>query len=124
MHPKVPFPGGLSLRYVKGTAATLGFTKFTNTCVLEMDGLDGPASDQFFTAVWKKLEENSLAYTLHWGKINFNLNKTRIRNMYSTAKVDAWIDSRNELLSIPALSVFTNAFMEKCELDKIHGAIV
>lgn len=124
VNKNTPFPGGLSLRYVKGTAATLGFTKFTNTCVLEMDGLDGPASDQFFTAVWKKLEENSLAYTLHWGKINFNLNKTRIRNMYSTAKVDAWIDSRNELLSIPALSVFTNAFMEKCELDKIHGAIV
>jgi len=119
-----PFPGGLALRYVKGTKATLGFTKFAKTCVLEMDGLEGNASREFFSAVWNKFEEQQIPYTLHWGKINFNLNKTRVKKMYGSAAVTSWIDTRNNLMTIPSMSVFTNEFMETCGLDKIHGAIV
>ncbi|MEM7185602.1 MAG: FAD-binding protein [Bacteroidota bacterium] len=119
-----PFPGGLALRYVKGTDATLGFTKFPNTCVLEMDGLDGKASRKFFTEVWNTFEAEGIPYTLHWGKINFNLNKTRVKRMYGAAKVNSWIDARNELMEKPAMPVFTNEFMEKCGLDKVLGEIV
>ncbi|MEL6811364.1 MAG: FAD-binding protein [Bacteroidota bacterium] len=119
-----PFPGGLALRYVKGTKATLGFTKFPKTCVLEMDGLDGKASRNFFTAVWNRFEQEQIAYTLHWGKINFNLNKTRVNKMYGAASVKSWIDTRNELMSIPSMAVFSNEFMEKCGLDKVEGLIV
>lgn len=119
-----PFPGGLSLRYVKGTKATLGFTRFANTCVLEMDGVDGQPARDFFQAVWNKFEQENIHYTLHWGKINFNLNKLRIRQMYGQASVISWIDARNQVLSIPALNVFTNKFLEQCGLDKVHGAIV
>lgn len=118
-----PFPGGLSLRYVKGTSATLGFTRFTTTCVLEMDGIDGEVARNFYKAVWDKLEDLNIPYTLHWGKINFGLGKTRIKNMYGVSKVNAWIEARNQLLSIPVMRVFSNAFMEKCGLDKIEGAI-
>ncbi|MEM9000473.1 MAG: FAD-binding protein [Bacteroidota bacterium] len=119
-----PFPGGLSLRYVKGTKATLGFTKFTNTCVLEMDGVDGDTTRAFYEAVWNKFEQEGIAYTLHWGKINFNLNENRVKQMYGTAAVDAWIKARNQLLSIPVLEVFNNGFIKKCGLDKVQGAIV
>ena len=119
-----PFPGGLALRYVKGTKATLGFTRFAKTCVLEMDGLEGNASREFFNAVWNTFEQQQIPYTLHWGKINFNMNETRVNRMYSPASVTSWIDTRNQLMSIPAMSVFTNEFMENCGLDKIHGAIV
>lgn len=119
-----PFPGGLSLRYVKGTQATLGFTKFPNTCVLEMDGADGQVARDYYEAVWKRLEQENIPYALHWGKINFNLNKTRIKQMYGSASVQSWIDARNQLLSRPALSVFSNKFIEKCGLDTIHAAIV
>ncbi|PCJ94418.1 MAG: FAD-linked oxidase [Flavobacteriaceae bacterium] len=118
------FPGGLSLRYVKGTQATLGFTKFPNTCVLEMDGIDGQKARDFFEAVWNKFEQENISYTLHWGKINFNLNEARIKQMYGDASVAAWINARNQLLSIPALNVFSNKFIEDCGLDKVHGAIV
>ncbi len=119
-----PFPGGLSLRYVKGTKATLGFTKFPDTCVLEMDGVDGQDAREFFDTVWNKFEQENIAYALHWGKINFNLNATRLKQMYGNTAVQAWIDARNQLLDRAALPVFTNAFMERCGLDKIHGAIV
>ncbi len=119
-----PFPGGLSLRYVKGTQATLGFTKFPNTCVLEMDGVDGQAARDFFETIWNKFEQEGIAYTLHWGKINFNLNENRIKNMYGPSMVQSWIDARNQLLDAAALPVFTNKFIEKCGLDKIQGVIV
>ncbi len=119
-----PFPGGLSLRYVKETKATLGFTKFANTCVLEMDGVDGNKAREFYEAVWNKFEQEGIAYTLHWGKINFNLNENRVKKMYGTNEVKSWIDARNQLLSIPVLQVFNNKFIEQCGLDKIHGAII
>ncbi len=119
-----PFPGGLSLRYIKGTQATLGFTKFAKTCVLEMDGMDGQAARDFFEAVWLRLEQEQIAYTLHWGKINFNLDADRIKRMYGPTSVKSWVDARNTLLEIPVLAVFDNPFMAKCGLNQVHGAIV
>ncbi len=119
-----PFPGGLSLRYVKGTRATLGFTKFPQTCVLEMDGVDSNAARDFYNAVWNSLEQNNIPYTLHWGKINFNLQEARVRKMYGDARVDAWIDARNNLLEPSALPVFSNQFMANCGLDKILGPVI
>lgn len=124
VNKNTPFPGGLSLRYVKGTKATLGFTKFPHTCVLEIDGVDSNAARDFYEAVWNRLEDKNIPYTLHWGKINFNLNKTRIKNMYGTANVNAWIDARNTLLSNEVAKVFTNKFIERCGLDTILGPIV
>ncbi|WP_282087012.1 FAD-binding protein [Aquimarina algiphila] len=119
-----PFPGGISLRYVKGTKALLGFTKFTKTCVLELDGVDADVTRKFYEKVWNRLEAINIPYTLHWGKINFNLNFQRIQNMYGSATVQHWIDTRNELLSPEAMQVFTNGFIERCGLDKKIGAIV
>ncbi|TMU57462.1 FAD-binding protein [Flagellimonas algicola] len=119
-----PFPGGLSLRYVHGTKATLGFTKFPKTCVLEMDGVDGGKAREFYEAVWNTFEQEGIAYTLHWGKINFNLNENRVKNMYGAAAVQSWIDARNQLLSPSVLAVFNNKFITNCGLHKVLGAIV
>ncbi len=119
-----PFPGGLALRYVKGTQATLGFTRFPKTCVLEMDGVDSLPARRFFAAVWDRLEQEHISYSLHWGKINFNLNEARLGQMYGAASVKAWIDARNTLLDTPALAVFDSSFLKQCGLNKVHGAIV
>ncbi|WP_299180369.1 hypothetical protein [uncultured Aquimarina sp.] len=119
-----PFPGGISLRYVKGTKALLGFTKFTKTCVLELDGVDSKVTRDFYDKIWNRLEAKNIAYTLHWGKINFNLNYNRIQKMYGTAIVQHWIDSRNELLDDDTREVFTNKFLEQCGLNKKSGIIV
>ncbi len=119
-----PFPGGISLRYVKGTEALLGFTKFPNTCVLELDGVDADVTRNFYQKVWDRLETLNIKYTLHWGKINFNLNFERVQNMYGTATVQHWLDTRNELLGTEAMKVFTNGFIERCGLDRKVGLIV
>ena len=46
----------LSVRYVKGTQAVLGFTKFATTCVLELDAVNVPETRNYVKAVW----------TAHW----------------------------------------------------------
>jgi hypothetical protein len=116
VNKQTPFPGGLALRFVKGTQALLGFTRFPKTCILELDGVDSNVSREFFEKVWDRLEELHIPYTLHWGKINFILNPERIRTMYGDAAVNKWIASRNFLLDVASRKVFTNKFMEQCGL--------
>lgn len=114
---ETPFAGALGLRFVKGTQALLGFTKFPVTCVLEMDGVDSAGNREFFLKIWDRFEEIGLAYTLHWGKINFNLNPERVRNMYGDRVVSLWKQSRKAVLAAEARRVFSNLFIRKCGLD-------
>ncbi|WP_162052297.1 FAD-binding protein [Pontibacter pamirensis] len=113
-----PFAGGIALRFVKGTAALLGFTKFKKSCVLEMDGVDADITRSFFREVWLRLEANHIPYTLHWGKLNFILNEQRVRRMYGDVNVNKWLRCRALLLDAPTRRVFTNDFMIQCGLDK------
>lgn len=109
-----PVAGAIALRFVKGTPALLGFTKFPKTFVLEMDGVDADATRIFFEEVWLRLESQHISYTLHWGKINFILNEQRVRRMYGNLNVDKWLRCREALLDAPTRSVYTN----DCILDK------
>jgi len=112
-----PFPGGMALRFVKGTRAMLGFTHFEKTCVLELDGVDADLSKEFFQEVWDQMEAENISYTLHWGKYNVNLNPQRLRQMYGAAAVDKWIACRHALLDANTRAVFSNSFMVRCGLD-------
>ena len=113
---KYPYPGGIALRFVKGTEAILGFTHFNKTCVLELDGIDSDITRTFYKKIWERLEELSIPYTLHWGKMNFNLNAALIKKMYSEDNINKWKASRNTLLNGDAQKVFTNDFMVQCGL--------
>jgi hypothetical protein len=117
LNKRHPFAGVLALRFVKGTAATLGFTKFPISCVLEMDGVDSDLNRQFFDKVWNRFEELNIPYTLHWGKINHNLNPKRLVAMYGQDQVNKWKSSRARLLTPEVQAVFTNKFLERCGLD-------
>lgn len=113
------FAGAVAVRFVKGTKATLGFTKFDNTSVVEMDGLDSKGNHSVFKNVIKRLEAQSIPYSIHWGKLNAPLNKGRTLAIYGKEKLTSWKQSRAQLLSPEVRAVFTNAFMEKCGLDKV-----
>jgi hypothetical protein len=117
INKSTPFPGALSFRFVKGSTALLGFTKFPINCVLEMDGVDSGVTRDFFKKAWDTLESNDIPYTLHWGKINFNLDADRVRKMYGEETVNKWIACRHQLLDEESRKVFTNDFMKRCGLD-------
>jgi len=111
------FAGAVAVRFVKGTRATLGFTKFENTAVVEMDGLDSKSNHKVFKNVIMRLATQSIPFSIQWGKVNAPLNKTRTKAIYGTARLRAWKKSRAQLLSAEARMVFSNPFMEKCGLD-------
>jgi hypothetical protein len=113
-----PFPGVLGLRWVKKTPALLGFTRFPVTCVIELDGVTSDLTNDFLQRLWDRLDAMGIAYTMHWGKVNFGLTETRVRAMYGNGSVDNWLRARQQLLDAPTRAVFTNAFMQQCGLDK------
>ena len=115
------FVGVFSFRFVKQTTATLGFTQFPYTCIIEFDSFEAPSTWLFYTAIWKAVEEAGIPFTFHWGKVN-NLNATKLRNMYGD-KIDEWIDARNKLLSPEMLQTFTNEFMIGLDLDRINPPV-
>ncbi|HMG15539.1 MAG TPA: FAD-binding protein [Saprospiraceae bacterium] len=114
-----PFCGVIAFRYVKGTKATLGFTKFETTCVVELDCVYSEKAEDFYKMFWDEMFANNIPFTFHWGKL-FNLNKVQIRTMYGDNNVDAWIKARNELMKEEAsMKLFTNDLMSKLGLDTI-----
>lgn len=124
INKRIPFAGVLAMRFVKGTKATLGFTRFENSCVLELDGADTSINHKFAETFTEEIESRNIAYAIHWGKINNILNKTRLRKMYGDENVDKWLDHRSQLLSEESRNVFNNGFLEHCGLDKGLDVIV
>lgn len=113
-----PFTGLFAFRFVKGTDATLGFTKFKKTCVIELDGIFSNRTTNFCNTFWDALEAADIPFAFHWGKL-LNLNKTRLRRMYG-ANVDAWIKARNTLMEDEnAMQLFTNDVMMQWGLDTV-----
>jgi len=108
-------PMTCTVRFVKGTQALLGFTKFDPTCVLEIDGINTEKTQEFANAVWTNLEQAGIPFTMHWGKFNASLTPARVRNVYGE-NVQKWIDSRETLLSPEVRSVFTNDFLRSVGL--------
>ena len=113
------FAGAVAVRFVKGTKATLGFTKFENTSVVEMDGLDSKDNHAVFKNVIERLEAQNIPYSIHWGKLNSLLDKERVLAIYGEDKIRTWKQSRAHLLTKEVRDVFKNAFMEKCGLDTV-----
>lgn len=118
INKQIPFAGVMAMRFVKGTQATLGFTRFEHTCVLELDGVDAVINHQFSNVFIEEVESRNLNYAIHWGKINHMLDKERVRNIYGEQNIGQWISHRNQLLSGEAMNVFTNEFLEYCGLDQ------
>ena len=108
-------PMTCTVRFVKGTQALLGFTKFDPTCVLEIDGINTEKTQEFANAVWTNLEQAGIPFTMHWGKFNASLTPARVRNVYGE-NVQKWIDSRETLLSPEVRSVFANDFLRSVGL--------
>jgi hypothetical protein len=112
-----PFTGLFSFRFVKQTKATLGFTRFEHTCVMELDAAFSDKTYGYYTKVWKKLEDEQIPFTFHWGKVN-ELSPERLSNMYGPA-VDSWIAARNKLLDADSMRIFTNPIIQQWGLDKV-----
>ncbi|HTL06752.1 MAG TPA: FAD-binding protein [Chitinophagaceae bacterium] len=117
-----PIPGILSMRFVKGSEATLAFTKFPVTCVLEVDGIPWEANanmiglEPFLAEVVKTFKAAGIAFTLHWGKNGPWSFPNLVDIMYGDAD-DEWKNMRSVLLSKQMADVFSNDFLSMVKLD-------
>jgi hypothetical protein len=112
-----PFVGLFAYRFIKKSKATLAFTHFDYTCILELDAAYSDDTKSFYTAVWKRLEDEGIPFTFHWGKMN-ELNSDRITRMYGNDAV-TWMKARNKLLGPDSLKVFTNPLLTEWGLDQV-----
>ncbi len=116
-------PGAVGVRFVKGTNATLGFTRFPHTCVMEVDGtLPVPKSKTrkkameqlyaFSRNITDLLKANQIAFTFHWGKTADWQQAGLIDYMYGAKKIE-WMQKREGLFPSPQLAkMFTNDFLQ------------
>jgi len=112
-----PFVGLFAYRFIKKSRATLAFTHFDYTCILELDGAYSEATKDFYHTVWQRLEDENISFSFHWGKMN-EMDFERINRMYGS-NVDAWIAARNKLLDTDSMKVFTNPLLQQWGLDKV-----
>jgi FAD/FMN-containing dehydrogenase len=118
-----PFAGVFAYRFVKGTAATLGFTRFSVTCIIELDGVFSGPTNHFYQAFWKALIKENIPHTFHWGKI-FEADDAHLRHMYSDKSVNQWLMARKQILEEESCrKVFTNALMRHWQLDRSDGLV-
>jgi len=112
-----PFAGLFAYRFIKKSRAKLAFTHFDFTCILELDAAFSDATKDFYHEVWKRLDEEHIPYTFHWGKMN-EMDFERIGRMYGE-DATGWIAARNKLLDADCLKVFTNPLLKQWGLEKV-----
>jgi len=123
LNRSLPFAGVSALRFVKGSPATLAFTRFPTTCVLELDGVDSDGTNEFYRRIVARMDRSGMPFTLHWGKVNHMLNEPLLQRMYPQDAIDTWRKARTELMDMNVMEVFNNGFMERCGLDRA-GVVV
>lgn len=107
-------PGILSLRFVKGTDATLGFTRFPNTAIVEVDGVKWKQQEAFLQLLTNSFKNGPFDFTFHWGK-NADWSSGLVDRMYGHRKTE-WKAQRDRLIKGKMKSVFTSKFLKDCGL--------
>jgi hypothetical protein len=110
--------GILAFRFVKGSEATLGFTKFQKSVVMELDGADAAINHQFYKTMLEAFEANGINYSIHWGKINRILTPERLEFIYGKDRIDAWKKQRSRVMTDEVQGIFNNELMQSCGLDE------
>ncbi len=106
----------ISSRFVPGSRALLGFTRFERSCTLELDTIRTDDSETYLRRVRENLEAAGIPFTCHWGKLETYLTPARVRAMYGPA-LDRWVEVRRDLLENEDVRrVFTNDFMRRLGL--------
>jgi hypothetical protein len=113
-----PVPGIFAMRFVKKTQATLGFTRFPITSMIEINGItwEGnnkiPGLKEIAKRMIEVLQENHIEFTIHWGKNAYWEYDGLLEYMYDENKINAWKNARNQLLSEEMRTVFSNEFVK------------
>lgn len=126
---KGPFPGAIAIRFVKATEATLGFTKFPYTSIIDMDGIQWSPSSSIMSMqeiqslIIKEFKKNNIEFTIHWGK-NAAWNFPGLVDYMYGDRDDEWKKQRSSLLRKECADLFSNRFLEEIGLSEYRKDII
>lgn len=113
-----PIPGIYAMRFIRQSAATLAFSKFPVTCMVEIDGINWDAGqhdmislEKFCTRMIEVLKDNGIPFTLHWGKNADWAFPGLAEHMYGK-RVEVWKAERKKLLRPEMEKLFSNDFLK------------
>lgn len=117
-----PIPGIYAMRFVKQSRATLAFTRFPITCMLEIDGLIWKPKnkkmislEKFSTRMIEVLQANNIPFTIHWGKNADWSFPDLVTHMYGIDAV-RWKQARSALMTEQQANLFANKFLQDVKL--------
>ncbi|MBK9256740.1 MAG: FAD-binding protein [Saprospiraceae bacterium] len=114
-----PINGLYALRYVAKSSATLGFSKYDPTAIIEIDGFNSNTMYHFYTAFVNGLETENIEHCFHWGKVLYT-NRQKLEKSYGSDVIKQWLKARKKLLQKDELmAIFTNDLMKSWGLDEI-----
>lgn len=122
-----PIPGAIGMRFVKASQATLAFTKFPTTCIIEMDGMlwEGNQQmislEQFERRLIEVYQAAGIKFTIHWGK-NAAWGFPGLTDYMYGDKDDEWKNYRSALLSKQMADLFSNDFLDTAKLSDYRVA--
>lgn len=124
-----PIPGIFAMRFVKQSEATLAFTKFPITCMLEIDGVLWKKTrkimslTQYGRRMIEELKKHQIPFSLHWGKNADWKFPGLVDHMYDPVAIKSWKKARATLLSPEMQLLFSNKFTADTGLSKIDTNI-
>ncbi|MDB5703284.1 MAG: FAD-binding protein [Sphingomonas bacterium] len=89
-------PIAFACRFVQPSPALLGFTRFAPTCVMDVDGIDTPATRALMEAVRARFDAAGIVYAQHWGKLH-GLTAARLQRSHGD-RLARWHHARETLL--------------------------
>ena len=109
-------PVVFTCRYAAKSPGILSFTRFDPGCVIDIDGIDTPATRKLITLAGDRLVAAGIPFTYHWGKMN-NQSKSRIDAVYGGA-VTRWNNARRRLLpDAPERDAFSSPALDSWGLN-------
>jgi len=111
-----PIAAPIAVRYVKATAATLGFTKYNITATIELPGPYGRVlfrnTHTVHQMIFDALVERNIPHTFHWGQ-HFPNHQEWVARSYGTDALESFRTQRDTLLGTVGREMFANDIMEK-----------
>lgn len=103
-------PVAFACRYSLKSPGLLAFTRFANTTILDIDGIDTRATRAVMAEAIAGLRSAGIPHAEHWGKLN-HMTAASVRDAYQT-DLEAWLGARTALLDRNAEYVFGSKFLD------------
>ncbi len=115
-------PGIFALRYVKGSDALMAFTKFSTTCILELDAVRNAKVLNFVRKIPGIFEIENIPFTFHWGK-DHPADADMVKSMYGS-NYKKWVDQKKKIMDSAEAALFISDHADEMGLGLYDSTLI